>query len=109
MKIKWWHIYIISKLDDLRTLLELTMFFLAFPILGYVLIVSHSATVSIILLVCVVILWFIRLILPTTNNAVVIYLLPKIANNEHIPKMPGKIVEFLNRKFDEWLEMEENT
>lgn len=48
------------------------------------------------LLVCVII--------PSTKEAAVIYLLPKIANNEQVQKMPENFVKLLNTKMEAWIE-----
>ena len=48
------------------------------------------------LLVCVII--------PSTKEAAVIYLLPKIANNEQVQKVPENFVKLLNTKMEAWIE-----
>ncbi len=47
------------------------------------------------LLVCVII--------PSTKEAAVIYLLPKIANNEQVQKVPENFVKLLNTKMEAWI------
>lgn len=47
------------------------------------------------LLVCVII--------PSTKEAAVIYLLPKIANNEQVQKVPENFVNLLNTKMEAWI------
>lgn len=42
--------------------------------------------------------------LPNTKDAVAIYIIPKIANNEQIQKLPGNAATFLNKKFEEWID-----
>lgn len=44
----------------------------------------------------------IQLIVPTTKEAAVIYLLPKIINNEEVQKIPDNIFKLLNTKMEEW-------
>lgn len=46
---------------------------------------------------------FIALFVPTTKEAAVIYLLPKIANNEQVQKIPENFVKVLNGKMEEWI------
>jgi len=41
--------------------------------------------------------------LPTTKEAVAIYMIPKIANNEQVQKLPDNAMKFLNGKFEEWI------
>lgn len=41
--------------------------------------------------------------IPTTKEAAVIYLLPKIANNEQVQKVPENFVKLLNTKMEEWM------
>ena len=43
-------------------------------------------------------------IIPSTKEAAVIYLLPKIANNEQVQKMPENFVKLLNTKMEAWIE-----
>ena len=40
---------------------------------------------------------------PTTNQAVAIYMIPKIVNNEQVQKLPDNAMKFLNGKFEEWI------
>jgi len=40
--------------------------------------------------------------LPSTQEFAVIYLLPKIVNNEQIQQIPNKALDILNKKLDEW-------
>ena len=42
-------------------------------------------------------------LVPNTKEAVAIYLLPKIANNEQVQQLPDKAMQFMNGKLDEWL------
>ena len=41
--------------------------------------------------------------IPTTKEAVAIYMIPKIANNEQIQQLPDNAMKFLNGKFEEWI------
>lgn len=42
--------------------------------------------------------------LPTTQQACVIYVLPKIANNEHIQEIPNNVSKLMNEKLAEWID-----
>jgi len=46
---------------------------------------------------------FIALLIPTTKKAVAIYMIPKIANNEQVQKLPDNALKFLNGKFEAWI------
>lgn len=41
---------------------------------------------------------------PTTKQITVIYLLPKIANNEHVQKIPTQALTVLSTKLTSWIE-----
>jgi hypothetical protein len=41
--------------------------------------------------------------IPTTKEASAIYLIPKIANNEQVQKLPDNAMKFINGKFEEWV------
>lgn len=59
------------------------------------------------LIVCII-LFFVSLLpaalLPTTEQACVIYVLPKIANNEHVQEIPNNISKLVNEKLAEWID-----
>jgi hypothetical protein len=42
--------------------------------------------------------------IPTTKEAAVIYILPKVVNNEQVQKIPAEGLKILEAKFDEWLD-----
>lgn len=41
--------------------------------------------------------------IPSTKEAVAIYMIPKIVNNEQVQKLPDNAMKFLNEKFEGWL------
>lgn len=53
-----------------------------------------SFLIAILCLVCI----------PTTKQAVAIYLVPKIINNEQVQRMPDNAMKFMNKKFEEWVD-----
>ena len=60
--------------------------------------------------ICIVACSLFITILPTTKQAVVIYLLPKIVNNETIRSVPETAGKIIKQKMEEWLEdIEEDT
>ena len=46
---------------------------------------------------------FLSVAIPTTNQFAAIYLLPKIANNEQVQKLPDNAMKLLNGKMEEWI------
>lgn len=46
----------------------------------------------------------ISIFIPTTKEVAAIYMIPKIVNNEKIQKLPDNAVNFLNKKFEEWID-----
>lgn len=46
----------------------------------------------------------ITVFIPTTKEAAAIYLIPKIANNEDVQKMPDNVAKILNSKLEEWID-----
>lgn len=41
---------------------------------------------------------------PSTKEAAAIYLIPKIANNEQVQKVPEQALRLLNAKLEEWID-----
>jgi len=55
------------------------------------------------LVAAVVVLWLLTALWPSTKEMAAIYLIPKIANNEHVQKIPDKALTVLNKYLDEWI------
>jgi hypothetical protein len=59
-------------------------------------------------LIACIILFFVSLppatFLPTTKQACVIYVLPKITNNTHVQEIPNNISKLVNEKLVEWID-----
>lgn len=59
-------------------------------------------------LVGCIILFFISfpfaVFMPTTKQACVIYVLPKIADNKHVQEIPNNISKLVNEKLVEWID-----
>jgi hypothetical protein len=47
---------------------------------------------------------FIVIFVPTTKEAAAIYLIPKIANNEEVSKIPDNALKLLNKRLEEWID-----
>jgi hypothetical protein len=45
-----------------------------------------------------------RIMTPTTKEFAAIYLLPKIANNEQVQKVPENLLKLLNTKMEAWIQ-----
>lgn len=56
-------------------------------------------TAVIVAVMCIVISIFV----PSTKEAVAIYMIPKIVNNEQVQKLPDNAMKFLNGKLEEWI------
>jgi len=54
--------------------------------------------------ICFCIMLFSYIIIPNTKQAAIIYCLPKIVNNEHIQKIPDKLLSLSDAWLDEQLE-----
>ena len=40
---------------------------------------------------------------PSTKEVVAIYMIPKVANNEQVQKLPDNAMKFINGKLEEWI------
>lgn len=110
-----WDVYWFVKLDDL------CVFFTACFVVFIVLLVGLSLEWSLselngeenvpkilkkrwkVALIGLCIFVPLRIFTPTTKQAAVIYMLPKIVNNEQVQKIPANFVKVLNTKMEEWL------
>jgi len=52
--------------------------------------------------ILLIIFTLLSLAVPSTEEAIIIYALPKIYNNEEVQKIPPKFLNILNKKLDEW-------
>ena len=50
-----------------------------------------------------VVLWILAALCPSTKEMAAIYLIPKIANNQHIQQIPDKALTVLEKYLDEWI------
>lgn len=46
---------------------------------------------------------FISVLLPSTKEAIAIYMVPKIVNNEQIQKLPDNTLKLFNTKLEQWI------
>ena len=52
---------------------------------------------------------FIGVFIPTTKEFAAIYLIPKIANNEQMQKIPDNAAKLLNAKLEQWIDEKTET
>jgi hypothetical protein len=114
-----WDIYWITRLDSINTFLA-TIFFIPlgigcltlmfYPILKMDVFDGEenkfrkfNKVLFKILPIYILIVGTIFCIFPNTKEAVAIYLIPKIANNEQVQKLPDNAMKFLNGKLEEWI------
>lgn len=119
---KWWQVYLIMQLDSFRCLLIAGIVILSFTaatILG-IWGIWHDPSIrsdpkTILPLLKSKLIWsmlaifiFLATVTPDTKSAAIIYLMPKIANNEDISNLPSDLAkmarEIINRKVLEWTE-----
>lgn len=55
------------------------------------------------LVIVTIIVWLLAALCPSTKEMAAIYLIPKIANNQHIQNIPDKALTALGGKLDEWI------
>lgn len=106
-----WDIYWITRLDAIvgvlilaAVLLPVAVFVLAFY--GDVRHDKCSYYKTGIVRCCVVFIAVVLLstFVPSTKQFAAIYLIPKIANNEQVQKLPDNAMKFLNGKFEAWID-----
>ncbi len=109
-----WFVYWIIKLDSLRTLLSgITLIFtLAFSVIISIKWqckmdnkpvdknLKRIGRVVQILAILFAALW---LCTPTTKEAVAIYVIPKVVNNEQVQSIPDNLSKLFNVKLEEWV------
>ena len=112
-----WTIYWITRLDSIQAgcgiVLIVGMIVAFFLGIGAILITIESewdgcwpvykAVIRWMLIICVPAM-LIGVATPSTKQAVAIYLIPKIANNEQIQQVPENALRLLNSKLEEWIQ-----
>lgn len=119
---KWWQVYLIMQLDSFRCLLIAGIVILSFTVATILGIwgIWHDPSIrsdpkTILPLLKSKLIWsmlaifiFLATVTPDTKSAAIIYLMPKIANNEDISSLPSDLAkmarEIINRKVLEWTE-----
>ena len=108
-------VYLLTRLDAVNTYIEgmSVISIIAISIIGLVIIICFAAEEMNIypkvkkFLFAFIIMLFVssslQIIVPTTKEAAVIYLLPKMANNEDVQKIPQNAFKLLNTQMEKWL------
>ena len=112
-----WFLYILTRLDAVNHVVEVVSFIGIFVIIGCTLAYAgfkfgekDDDTASSITRIGykMGIVWFFSILLwvfvPTTKEACVIYLLPKVVNNEQVQKVPSQALRMLNMKMEQWIQ-----
>jgi hypothetical protein len=105
-----WDIYWITRLDSICVVAAVTWIALGIimaVVIGPVLIEGKWDSAKRFFRVGVVVACsalFIGVFTPSTKEFAAIYLIPKIANNEQVQKVPENLVRLLNAKMEAWLE-----
>jgi predicted ferric reductase len=103
-----WDIYWITRLDNICAFLTivLMMFITAICIMKFILEINFDKIkmkYKIGAYVLITIIGFLLIFIPNTKEAVAIYLIPKIINNEQIQKLPDNTTKLLNAKLEQWI------
>lgn len=115
-----WLIYVVARLDALNVFFKLTtIIFGAATVILFAIYIADKIDnygdggekskpfLKLFGLIAVIFITM-AILLPTSKEAVAIYLIPKIARNEDVQKVPSNAVKFLNIKLEEWLRDVEN-
>ena len=104
-----WDIYWITRLDSLQPLFGLTAMALA---LATIMLAFHASISSqwgemrrwiVVTTISTVMFIVLAILTPSTKEYAAIYLLPKIANNKQVQKLPDNAIKFLNAKMEAWI------
>jgi len=55
-------------------------------------------------IICFIIFLILNIFTPSSKTIATMYLFPKIVNNEQVQEIPGKALDMLNLKMDEYIE-----
>jgi membrane-associated HD superfamily phosphohydrolase len=107
-----WHMYLLTRLDSI-VISTVLLFILSCIIIGLSIInwkieddsepeKYPKKTITIFSFILVISL-LLSVVIPDTKTMALIYVIPKIINNEKVQKIPGKILDLANIKLDEWI------
>jgi len=113
-------IYFFTRLDSFNSLIRNLIFISFLSIIGLIIlffleqdsyvdgeikniyspkIIVWIKKIAVLLILCTIF----SVTIPTTKEAAVIYLLPKVIKNEQCQQIPSNFVKFLNLKMEKWL------
>ena len=113
-------IYFFTRLDSFNSLIKNLIFISFLSIIGLIIlffleqdsyvdgeikniyspkIIVWIKKIAVLLILCTIF----SVTIPTTKEAAVIYLLPKVIKNEQCQQIPTNFVKFLNLKMEKWL------
>jgi hypothetical protein len=64
---------------------------------------DRSLKVSMTSIICIIFFGVLTFLTPNTKEAAAIYLIPKIANNEEVKKLPNNLLKVINTKAEEYI------
>lgn len=106
-----WDIYWITRLDSVCMFLiaigfVLLMLIIFFPLIAEVALELEKQSIvkcELLLSASLLLVCLCGVFVPSTKEFAAIYLIPKIANNEQMQKIPDNAAKLLNVKMEEWI------
>lgn len=103
-----WMIYLITRLDSVQSLCLMAVAILIPTCIGFIWVwfdleEEWLTKWAMRCAIGVVFSLAILTLLPSSKEAVAIYLIPKIVNNEKVANVPDRMMDLLNLKLDEWM------
>lgn len=118
---EWWHIYLFTRLDVILSVTNglilitvigtiITNFIYIFPVCEGDIPKDHVRPykkANIFAAMCIGLLLFIKVVIPTQKEAAAIYLLPKLAKSEfasEASKIPADAMKLIRLKMESWID-----
>jgi len=108
-----WQIYWITRLDSLNVALAIIWIALAIASVAMIIgafvyslddeLEQYPVGVMKKITITTVAVLLLSIFIPSTKEVAAIYLIPKIANNEQVQKLPENFVKLLNVKMEQWM------
>lgn len=109
-----WDIYWVTRLDAVCGFIEVVLILVGilFLVSPLIFMAFDDGSLDIkyfwrglkICVVTVLFFLFAGIFIPSTKEVAAIYLIPKIANNEQVQKIPDNAAKLLNAKLEEWID-----
>ena len=107
----WWQVYLWTRLDGIRSLFIIGVVILLIGLFFYVVILADSSydwedikKWFFLQLSLGVLFLLLSVAIPSKEDFALIYVLPKIVNNEKVQQIPEKFLDVANKKLDEMLD-----